>query len=80
MATKPKAPPLSTFSQAPAAAVATKQDQAAPPVVMRQKVFRVTPTQDRKIKSFCADSDMTIQDLVIEGINLALKARGLPSI
>lgn len=47
---------------------------------LRQKVFRVTPAQDRKIKEFCAHSDMTVQDLVLEGINLVLKTKGLPSI
>jgi len=47
---------------------------------MRQKVFRVNAAQDRKLKEFCAHSDMTIQDVVIEGINLVLKSRGLPSI
>jgi hypothetical protein len=79
MASKP--PPLSTFTQASKPAVvvdALLEIQSADK--MRQKVFRVSPAQDRKIKEFCAHSDMTIQDVVMEGINLVLKARGLPSI
>jgi hypothetical protein len=82
MATKPA--PLSTFANSPAVIkqaesrnsdIEIKVDEK-----MRQKVFRVTPAQDRKIKEFCAHSDMSIQDVVIEGINLVLKSRGLPSI
>lgn len=46
----------------------------------RQKVFRVTPTQERDLKKRCADLDTTIQDLVMEGINMVLKAKGLPPI
>lgn len=46
----------------------------------RQKVFRVTPTQERDLRKRCADLDTTIQDLVIEGINMVLKSKGLPPI
>lgn len=79
-ASKPS--PLATFAKptvvpavpAPAAPGAQLADK------LRQKVFRVTAAQDRKIKEFCAHSDMTVQDLVIEGINLMLKSKGLPPI
>lgn len=46
----------------------------------RQKVFRVTPSQDRELRARCAMLDTTIQDLVVEGINTVLKAKGLPPI
>jgi hypothetical protein len=82
MATKPA--PLSTFANKPAAVpVASKpadQVAIAEGEKLRQKVFRVTPAQDRKLKEFCAHSDMSIQDVVLEGINLVLKAKGLPPI
>jgi len=85
MATKPN--PLSTFAN-PAATVplpSTSPVPAASPVVQqeekaRQKVFRLTPAQDRKLKEYCAHSDTTIQDVVIEGLNMVLKSKGLPPI
>lgn len=46
----------------------------------RQKVFRVTPTQDRELRSRCGTLDTTIQDLVLEGINMVLQSKGLPPI
>jgi hypothetical protein len=77
MATKPQ--PLATFTDDPA-------PDPAPPMLepeslqepVQQKVFRLTKSQARRLKKFCADSDMTMQDVVIEGINLVLKSRGLP--
>ena len=47
---------------------------------LRQKVFRLTPTQDRELKQYCGKLDTTMQDLVLEGINLFLKSKGLPPI
>lgn len=80
MATKPA--PLATFAKPVKAAIGADRPAAETPSPdkMRQKVFRVNAAQDRKLKEFCAHSDMTIQDVVIEGINLVLKSRGLPSI
>lgn len=79
MATKPA--PLSTFANKSAPLVKpTEQSAAAPDEKMRQKVFRLTPAQDRKLKEFCAHSDMSIQDVVLEGINMVLRSKGLPSI
>jgi hypothetical protein len=82
MATKPA--PLSTFANSPAVIKQTEiknlEAEIKAEEKMRQKVFRVTPAQDRKIKEFCAHSDRSIQDVVMEGINLVLKAKGLPSI
>lgn len=78
-----KPAPLSTFAKQPADPVAAELlvlSSEQPVDKLRQKVFRVTPAQDRKIKEFCAHSDMTVQGLVMEGINLVLKAKGLPSI
>lgn len=80
MATKPA--PLATFAQPGKTTIGADRPAAETPSPdkMRQKVFRVNAAQDRKLKEFCAHSDMTIQDVVIEGINLVLKSRGLPSI
>lgn len=60
-----------------AASVAELADKEKP---TRQKVFRVTPTQERDLRKRCADLDITIQDLVVEGINMVLKSKGLPPI
>lgn len=85
MATKPT--PLSTFatlqpaSPAPAASATSIPAPAqATDEKPRQKVFRLTPAQDRELKKYCAHSDTTIQDVVIEGINMVLKSKGLPPI
>jgi hypothetical protein len=79
MATKAK--PLSTYS-VPAAAPAHVETTPVAPATdaekQRQKVFRLTPAQDRKLREFCAHQDTTIQDVVLEGINLVFKSRGLP--
>jgi hypothetical protein len=80
MATQRK--PLSTYTE-PA------HEPDPPPVLLepesllepvQQKVFRLTKSQARALKKFCADSDMTMQDVVLEGINMVLKSRGLPTI
>lgn len=85
MATKP--PPLSTFANLapanPAAATPVTPSPTPTPAAdekPRQKVFRLTPAQDRELKKYCAHSDTTIQDVVIEGINMVLKSKGLPPI
>lgn len=72
--------PLSTFSAAPAvvAAAPVRRSKDAADQEVRQKVFRLTATQDRELKKFCAHSDMTIQGVVMEGINLFLKKKGMP--
>lgn len=88
-----KPTPLASFAKRPAAhtpaetpadsQVSAPGEASAAPVAeekMRQKVFRLTPAQDRKLKEFCAHSDKSIQDVVMEGINLVLKAKGLPPI
>lgn len=45
---------------------------------MRQKVFRLAPAQDRQLKEFCARTDMSIQDVVLEGIDMVLASKGFP--
>lgn len=78
-ASKPS--PLATFAKPTVVSSAEQIASDRPPAdKLRQKVFRVTAAQDRKIKEFCAHSDMTVQDLVVEGINLVLKSKGLPPI
>jgi len=47
---------------------------------LRQKVFRVTAAQDRELGKRLADLDMTMQELVLDGINALLKSKGLPPI
>lgn len=61
-------------------AAAPPAPEPAPEVKLRQKVFRLNPDQDRALKQYCAASDTTIQDLVVEGINMVLKSKGLPPI
>lgn len=80
MATKPA--PLNTFLQQPAKPAAKPEpiEPESAQEVLRQKIFRLTPAQDRALKKFCADSDMTMQDVILEGINRVLTARGLPTI
>lgn len=85
MATKPT--PLSTFANLPpanpapvASAIPVPTPTQAGDEKPRQKVFRLTPAQDRELKKYCAHSDTTIQDVVIEGINMVLKSKGLPPI
>lgn len=53
-------------------------DATDEPEKMRQKVFRLTPTQDRRLKEFCARTDMSIQDVVLEGIEAVLASKGYP--
>lgn len=78
MATK-KAAPLSTFaSVAPKASTPAMPELAVSDEKLRQKVFRLTPAQDRRLKEFCAHSDMSIQDVVLHGLDLVMKERGLP--
>lgn len=43
---------------------------------MRQKVFRLTPAQDRHLKEFCARTDTSIQNVVLEGVDAVLAANG----
>lgn len=75
-----KPAPLSTFAVGIPATVTPAPVPKASDDKMRQKVFRLTPAQDRRLKEFCAHSDLTIQDVVTEGINLVLKQRGLPQL
>lgn len=47
---------------------------------MRQKVFRLTPIQDRQLKEFCARTDLSIQEVVLDGIDKILASRGFPTL
>lgn len=82
MATKPS--PLNTFAnvQAPAPTPAVPVATVSSPSKekMEQKVFRLTPAQAQKLREFCAHTNTTLQDVVVEGINLVLKSKGLPPI
>lgn len=76
-----KPTPLSTYaSSTPAASTPAVSAPSATDDKLRQKVFRLTPAQDRRLKEFCAHSDMSIQDVVLQGLSLVLKGRGLPEL
>lgn len=79
-----KPAPLGTFANVQPAASTPAVVIAAPASgtdeKMRQKVFRLTPAQDRELKKYCGSSDITIQNMVLEGINMVLKSKGLPPI
>lgn len=72
---------LTTF--APAVA---KQDPAPaieprkPSKAKFQKVFILNAEQNDQLESLCFHSKMTIQAVVIEGINLVLRSKGLPEL
>jgi hypothetical protein len=76
---------VSQFSPA-AQAQARQEAEAAPAEVVPaksrnpQKVFVLTPEQNRQLRAYCVDADTTIQAVVIEGINLVLKSKGLPEL
>lgn len=90
MATKaPKQLPISTFKQSVETGDFVKRGPGRPTNAaiaaeielngaMRQKVFRLTKAQERRLKEFCAHTDMSIQEVVMEGINLVFKSKGLP--
>lgn len=58
---------------ASAAAVKPKRDK-------QQKVFVLEPDQRLRVDMYCAETRTTIQDLVLEGINLVFASKGLPKI
>lgn len=71
------------FEQAgPADQAAQEQAAHAPqPTPHRdkfQKVFVLNAEQRRRLDSYCGEANTTIQDVVIEGINLVLRSKGLP--
>jgi hypothetical protein len=66
--------PVKEVPAAPAVAASAQEEK------LRQKVFRLTPAQDRELKQHCGKLDTTIQDLVLQGINMVLKDKGLPPI
>lgn len=82
MATKPNL--LSTFANQPASAAlpaAVPAPAASAPAAddkTRQKVFRITLAQEVRLKEYCAHNHTTIQDAVLEGLNMLFKAKGLP--
>jgi hypothetical protein len=72
-----KPAPLSTFAGNTPAVATPVALSAVSGDKMRQKVFRLTPAQDRLLKEFCAHQDLTIQDVVLDGIKQVFKKRGL---
>lgn len=45
-----------------------------------QKVFVLTPEQNRQLKDYCNQTDSTVQAVTIEGINMVLRSKGLPEL
>jgi hypothetical protein len=64
----------SNIPSSPVASTANEDTQKK----MRQKVFRLAPAQDRQLKEFCAKTDMSIQDVVLKGIDMVLVSKGFP--
>lgn len=65
--------PMVAFVQKP------KPDDIAPePALTKQKIFRLTAEQDHRIRVYCSQSNTTMQEIIIKGINLVLKKDGLP--
>lgn len=81
MATKPS--PLSTFATSapqptPAVPAAPVASTSGSDDKTRQKVFRITLAQEVRLKEYCAHNHTTIQDAVLDGINMLFKSKGLP--
>lgn len=74
----------SNFDQAApveqAAEEAVKVAPARPYRDKFQKVFVLNAEQRRRLDGYCGDAGTTIQDVVIEGINLVLRSKGLPEL
>jgi hypothetical protein len=45
-----------------------------------QKVFVLNAEQRRRLDSYCGEANTTIQEVVLEGINLVFRSKGLPEI
>lgn len=45
-----------------------------------QKAFRLTPAQAHALRKFCAEENTTMQEVIISGINMVLRSKGLPPI
>jgi hypothetical protein len=69
---------------APAEQAAAEQAAKAPqPKQDRdrfQKVFVLNAEQRKRLDSYCGEANITIQEIVIEGINLVFRSKGLPEI
>lgn len=59
---------------------AVKAPQPKPHRDKFQKVFVLNAEQRRRLDGYCGDAGTTIQDVVIEGINLVLRSKGLPEL
>lgn len=83
-----KPAPLSTFANMPAAEVQGDDEfDVKPevsvngkPVKMKQKVFRLTLAQDRRLREVCVQTDLSMQTIVLRGINMVLYKKGLPKL
>ena len=67
---------LGTFTKKRAApTVEEKPDRA-----FIQKKFMLTPAQNKRIKEFCAQQEMTQQEFMLGAVGLMFKSRGLPGL
>lgn len=46
----------------------------------RQKKFMVTPEQERQIKAYCYHAEVTMQEMIVEGLNMVLRSKGMPEL
>lgn len=76
MATRPN--PMRTF--APAPQPKPEEKPAVQDVKPVQKAFRLTPAQAHALRKFCAEENTTMQEVIISGINMVLRSKGLPPI
>lgn len=71
------------FQAAPASQAAQeahKAPQAKPARDKFQKVFVLNAEQRRRLDGYCGDAGTTIQEVVLEGINLVFRSKGLPEL
>lgn len=59
---------------------AAKAQQPKPHRDKFQKVFVLNAEQRRRLDSYCGEANTTIQEVVLEGINLVFRSKGLPEI
>ena len=65
---------LGTFTRKKAAPAAEEKHDRA----VIQKKFVLTPAQNKRIKEFCAQQEMTQQEFMTQAVSLMFKSRGLP--
>lgn len=75
----------SNFDQAAPAEQAAQEEASKAPRLKSdrdrfQKVFVLNAEQRKRLDSYCGEANITIQEIVIEGINLVFRSKGLPEL